>query len=182
MSTNETSNKSYTLPIAHKHSISQLALHPRGDLLLSVDENGKSILTTLQRRLALYHLSFKGPVSSLRFSPCGRYFVAGIGRFVEIWQTPASLDIDNGGQLDVAPFMRHRSLDGHHDEVQSIEWSSDSRFFLTASRDLTARIWHVNPEEGFIPTVLSGHRDGVVAAWFTSDQESVSRTFSYSIG
>ena len=150
-----------------------MALHPRGNLLLSVDENGKALLTSLQRRIALYHFSFRGDVSVLQFSPCGRYFAAGVGRFVEIWQTPASPDAVSEGQLELAPFVRRKSLAGHHDELQSIEWSSDSRFLLTASRDLTARIWDVNHEQGFVPTVLTGHRDGVVAAWFTSDQESV---------
>ena len=93
---------------------------------------------------------------------------------MEIWQTPTSPGTKIEGQLELAPFIRYRSLAGHHDEVQSVEWSSDSRFFLTTSQDLTARIWHVNPEQGFVPTVLAGHRDGVIAAWFTSDQESVS--------
>lgn len=57
--------------------------------------------------------------------------------------------------------------------MQSIEWSSDSKFFLSASKDLTARIWSLNPEEGFVPTILSGHRSGVKAAWFSKDQETI---------
>ena len=67
--------------------------------------------------------------------------------------------------------MRHRVYAGHFDTVQSIEWSSDSRFFLSASRDLTARIWSVDPEEGFVPTTLAGHREGVLGAFFSKDQE-----------
>ena len=70
--------------------------------------------------------------------------------------------------------MRHHVHAGHHDTVQSIEWSGDSRFFLTASKDLTARIWSLHPEEGFIPTTLAGHRESVLAAWFTVNQEAVS--------
>lgn len=62
---------------------------------------------------------------------------------------------------------------GHFDVVQNIHWSSDSRFFLSASKDLTARIWSLDPEEGFEPTTLAGHREGVLNAWFTEDQESV---------
>lgn len=62
---------------------------------------------------------------------------------------------------------------GHFDTVQHIEWSSDSRFFLTASKDLTARIWSLNPEEGFTPTVLAGHKQGVIGAWFSEDQETI---------
>jgi WD40 repeat protein len=72
--------------------------------------------------------------------------------------------------------VRHHSHAGHFDEIQSIEWSSDSRFFLTASKDLTARMWSLNPEEGFVPTTLGGHRQGVVGAWFSKDQETVGTT------
>lgn len=62
---------------------------------------------------------------------------------------------------------------GHFDDVRHIEWSNDSRFFLTASKDLTARIWSLDPEDGFTPTVLSGHKQAVVGAWFSKDQETI---------
>ena len=77
------------------------------------------------------------------------------------------------GELDFAPFVKHHHHTGHFDTVRHIEWSSDSRFFLTASKDLTARIWSLNPEEGFTPTVLSGHKQAVVGAWFSDDQETI---------
>lgn len=66
---------------------------------------------------------------------------------------------------------------GHYDTVQSLEWSSDSRFFLSAAKDLTARIWSLDPEEGFVPTALAGHREGVLGAWFSSNQEEVEYEF-----
>lgn len=75
--------------------------------------------------------------------------------------------------MEFAPFVRHHTHTGHFDDVRHIEWSSDSRFFLTASKDLTARIWSLNPEEGFVPTVLSGHKQAIVGAWFSKDQETI---------
>ena len=69
--------------------------------------------------------------------------------------------------------MLHREYGGHHEDVQNLQWSGDSRFFVSASKDLTARIWSLNPEEGFEPTVLSGHRENVRNAWFSADQESI---------
>ncbi len=77
------------------------------------------------------------------------------------------------GELEFAPFIRHRVYAGHFDTVQNIEWSSDSRFFLSAAKDLTARIWSVDPEEGFVPTTLAGHREGVLSASFSKDQETI---------
>lgn len=168
------SNTSYTLPFAHRRNISRIALTPRGNLLLSVDEEGHAILTHLTRRIVLYHLSFKDAVSALAFSPSGLHFAVGVGRFVEVWNTPSTPDSGSSGELDFAPFVRHHRHAGHYDTVQSITWSSDSRFFLTTSKDLTARIWSLEQEEGFIPTTLAGHKQEVLAAWFSQDQETVS--------
>lgn len=166
-------NKSHTLPFAHRRNIARLALSPKGNLLLTVDEDGQAILTHVQRRISLYHFSFKGAVTALSFSPSGQHFAVGLGRKIETWRTPFTpADTDDGG-LDFAPFVKHREYVGHYDTVQSIEWSSDSRFFLSASKDLTARIWSLDPEQGFQATTLGGHRQGVYGAWFSADQETI---------
>ena len=141
--------------------------------MLSIDEDGRAILTNFPRRIILHHFSFKGPVTALAFSTSGRHFAVGLGRLVELWHTPSTPDTNVDGELEFAPFVRHRIFAGHHDTVQSLEWSSDSRFLLSASKDLTARIWSLDPEEGFVPTALAGHREGVLGAWFSSNQESV---------
>ncbi|KAL3422868.1 hypothetical protein PVAG01_04615 [Phlyctema vagabunda] len=166
-------NKSHTLPFAHRKNIARLGLTPRGNLLLSVDEDGRAILTNVQRRIALHHFSFKSPVSALAFSPSGRHFAVGVGRHIEVWHTPSTPDTNVDGELEFAPFVKHRVYTGHYDTVQSLEWSSDSRFFLSAAKDLTARIWSLDPEDGFVPTTLAGHREGVKGAWFSKDQEKI---------
>lgn len=144
--------------------------------MLSIDESGHVILANFPRRIALHHFSIKGGVSALSFSPCGRFFAVGNGRLVAVWRTPSAPESASEEGLEFAPFVRHHVHAGHHDVVQSIEWSSDSRFFLSASKDLTAQIWSVNPEEGFFPTTLAGHRECLLDAWFSSDQEAVSVT------
>jgi periodic tryptophan protein 2 len=96
-----------------------------------------------------------------------------VGRHVEVWHTPSTPDSSTDGELGFAPLVRHRVYTGHHDIVQNIEWSSDSRFFLTAAKDLTSRIWSLDPEDGFVPTVLAGHRAAICGAWFSKDQETI---------
>ncbi|PKY03852.1 WD40 repeat-like protein [Aspergillus campestris IBT 28561] len=166
-------NTSYTLPFAHRTNIDRLDLSPRGNLLLTVDENGRAILTNFPRRVVIHHFTFKGRVSALKFSPSGRHFAVGVGRRLQLWHTPQTPGADNNGELEFAPFVLHRDLAGHFDAIQSIEWSSDSRFLLTAAKDLTARVWSLDPEDGFEPTTLAGHRQGVKAAYFSADQESI---------
>ncbi|EOD52993.1 periodic tryptophan protein 2 [Neofusicoccum parvum] len=101
-------NKSHTLPFSHRRNIARIALNPRGNLLLSVDEDGRAILTNVPRRIALYHFSFRSPVSSIVFAPDGRQFAAAIGRQIEVWHTPSTPDAGADGELEFAPFVRHR--------------------------------------------------------------------------
>lgn len=166
-------NKSHTLPFAHRKNIARIGLTPRGNLLLSIDEDGHAILTNVHRQISIYHFSFRSSVTSLAFSPSGRHFAVGLGRKIEVWHVPSTPDSSTDGELEFAPFVRYHTHTGHFDTVQHIEWSSDSRFFLTSSKDLTARIWSLNPEEGFVPTVLSGHKQGVIGAWFSENQETI---------
>lgn len=167
------SNKSHTLPFAHRKNITHVGLTPKGNLLLSIDEDGHAILTNVTRRISIYHFSFRAKVTALSFSPSGLHFAVGLGRRTEVWQVPSTPDANADGELDFAPFVKHHSHMGHFDNVQSIVWSSDSRFFLTASKDLTSRIWSLHPEDGFQPTVLSGHRQAVIGTWFSEDQETI---------
>lgn len=127
----------------------------------------------MPRRVVLYHFSFKSPVTALSFSPSGRHFIVGLGRKIEAWHVPSTPDSNADGELEFAPFVKHHTHVQHFDDVRHIEWSHDSRFFLTSSKDLTARIWSIDQEEGFTPTVLSGHRQGVIGAWFSKDQETI---------
>lgn len=153
-------------------------MNPHGNLLLSVDEDGKAILANLPRRLALYHFSFGASLSALAFSPSGRHFAAAVGRVVEVWHTPNLPDATAEEGLAFAPFIRHRIYTGHHDRVQHLRWSDDCRFFLSSGKDLTARIWSLDPEDRFSPTTLAGHRESVLGAWFSADQENVSMVCS----
>ncbi|KAK5222772.1 U3 snoRNP protein [Exophiala xenobiotica] len=170
---NLTKNTSYTLPFAHRKNITHLDLTPDGNLLLTIDEDGRAVLSIFPRRLAIYHFSFKTQVTSLAFSPDGLHFVVGLGRKIQAWKTPSTPSGTANGDLEFAPFVLLREYGGHFDEVRHLSWSGDSRFFLSASKDLTARIWSLEPEEGFEPTVLSGHRQQVRNVWFSADQESI---------
>lgn len=48
------------------------------------------------------------------------------------------------------------------------------RCFITTSRDMTARLFTLDPLEGFRPKTFAGHKDVVIAAYFSSDCKSVS--------
>ncbi|KAJ5343972.1 uncharacterized protein N7506_003796 [Penicillium brevicompactum] len=149
-------NTSYTLPFSHRTNIDRLDLSPKGNLLLTVDENGRAILTNFHRRIAIHHFSFKGRADACKSG-----------------KPPSTPGTETNGEIEFAPFVLHRDLAAHFDTIQNVEWSSDSRFLLTAAKDLTARVWSMDPEEGFEPTTLAGHRQGVVGAYFNAAQEAI---------
>lgn len=167
------SNSSYTFPFAHRKNIKCIDLNPQGNLLLSIDEDGRAILTLFHRRISIYHFSFKSSVSALSFAPSGQHFIVGLGRKIQAWRTPTTPDANSNGEVEFAPFVLHREYGGHFDTVDDLNWSSDSRFFVSSSTDLTARIWSLDPEDGFEPTVLSGHREAVRGSFFSASQESI---------
>jgi periodic tryptophan protein 2 len=132
--------------------------------------DGRALLVNFVRRIVIYHFNFKAPATCLEFSPSGRFFAVGLGRQLQVWRTPS---FDETREREFAPFVKYRTYTGHYKDITSVTWSGDSRFLITTGKDLTARIWSLDPVEGFTPTTLSGHRDTVVGAYFSADQEIV---------
>jgi len=118
----------------------------------------------------IYHFNFKAAPTCLSFSPSGKHFAIGLGTQLQVWRTPG---FDEARERQFAPFVRHRTYHGHYKGITSVSWSGDSRFLVTTGSDLTARVWSLDPIEGFSPTTLSGHRDTVLGAFFSVDQEIV---------
>lgn len=136
--------------------------------MLSVDTDGRAILVNFLRRTVLHHFNLKDVVHDLQFSPDGKYFAVAAGRQVQVWRTP-----DQKDDRQFAPFVRHQVYLGMFDDVTSITWSDDSRFFLAASKDLSTRIFSLNAEDSVATATLSGHREKVISAFFSEDQETI---------
>lgn len=164
-------NKSFTFSYEHRKNVARIALNPQSTLLISVDDDGRAILVNMVRRSVLHHFNFKDKVGDIKFSPDGSHFAVAAGRNIQIWKTPDS------GEKQFAPFVRHRIYTGHYADVTAIEWSPDSRFFLSSSKDLTARIYSLDAKDSAAAMALGGHRDSVVGAFFSEDQECI-----YTIG
>ncbi len=161
-------NKSYTLPYEHRKNIARIAFNKQETLLLSVDVDGRAILVNFNARTVLHHFNFKDKVQDLKFTPDSRHFAIACGRFIQVWKTP-----DYTEDRQFAPFVRHRIYAGHFADVTSITWSSDSRFFVSTSKDLTSRIFSLDSEESSVAMTFAGHRDSVINAFFSANQEII---------
>ncbi|KAI0072933.1 WD40 repeat-like protein [Panus rudis PR-1116 ss-1] len=160
-------NKSYTFPFENRKNISAIALSPDSNVLISVDEDGRALLVNVRRGVVLHHHNFKKAVKDIKFSPDGKFIAVTHDSHVQVWRTPNHL------VREFAPFVLHRTYTGHHDEVTSIEWSPDSKCFLTTSRDMTARLFTLDPLEGFRPKTFAGHRDVLLGAYFSADCKTI---------
>ncbi|KAG8926587.1 hypothetical protein FRC02_008788 [Tulasnella sp. 418] len=160
-------NKSRTLPAENRKNIAVVALSPDGNILISVDEDGRALLVNFRRGVVLHHVNFKKPVKAIQFAPDGKYVAVSHGPHVQVWKTPNHL------LREFAPFTLHRTYTGHHDDVVSIQWTSDSSCFISTSRDMTARLYTLNPVEGFRPKTFTGHKDVLLNAFVSSDGQHV---------
>lgn len=161
-------NRSYTFAYEHRKNISRIAINDRTTLLISVDEDGRAILVNFPRKVVLHHMNFKDKVGAIEFSPDGAHIAVAAGRTVQIWRTPTAED-----DRQFAPFVRHRVYKGHFGNITSLVWSPDGRFLLTGSKDMSAHIYSLQSEDSDAASRLSGHRDAVVGAFFSQDQETI---------
>jgi WD40 repeat protein len=103
--------------------------------------------------------------SSLAFSPDGKYFVTN-GRdssTAQVWKVPEA----NDGEAAVVKLLW--VLGGHLAPVTGAAFSSDGRFVLTGSEDMTARLWDVST--GRLVNVLRGHKGAVQSVAFSPGGE-----------
>ena len=101
----------------------------------------------------------QAPVACARFSPCGRFFAVAVGRLMQVWATPQL-------SKQFAPFRLHRTYGGAFDNVSCLAWSADSAWLATGSRDLAARVLTREPIPGYVPPMLSGHREPLAGVFF----------------
>ncbi|KAK1264557.1 hypothetical protein QJS04_geneDACA015656 [Acorus gramineus] len=138
-------SQTLTLPFESPNNVSRIAASPSGDLLLSVDETGRALLANLRRRAVLHRITFKEPVSAVRFSPDGALIAVGVGRLLQVWRCP-------GFKRELFPFELLKTYAGCGGAVTAIDWSPDSGYVLAGSKDLTARMVYTISRDGAIFT------------------------------
>lgn len=81
---------------------------------------------------------------------------------VQVWRAP-------GLRREFSPFVLHRTYTGHTGDVTCVDWSPNSKYLVTGSKDLHARIYSLDPVDGFVPVTLMGHRDALVGVSFAAN-------------
>jgi periodic tryptophan protein 2 len=162
-------NKSKTLPFECRSNIEQISLSPDNKVLILVDVEGFSLIINFIQLVVLSQFNFRAPVTAISFSPDSKFFAIACDSRIRIFETPSL-------KKTFAPLSLYRKYQKEHSaNVISINWSSDSRFIVSASEDMTVKFLSLHRLPGFFPITFSGNKFAIVKAFFSEDN---SRIFS----
>ncbi|CBI36261.3 unnamed protein product, partial [Vitis vinifera] len=147
-------SQTQTLPTQSSSNIARIAVSPDGNFLLAVDDRNRCLFINLPRRIVLHRISFKKPVSAIRFSPDAALIAVATGKLLQIWRSP-------GFKKDFFAFELVRTFADCDDKVTALDWSPDSNYVLAGSKDLTVRVCKAY-------TIT---RDCYIFSWGYSDNE-----------
>jgi len=166
----------------HSAAVTSVATSPDGSEMAATTRDGKLWLdgVGLQRSMPLsYLVDRSAKVADVRFSPDGKSIATTRGAAGVIYNIDAlHVFVDSSRsefiyQAAPPPGEKKPSepdsvkLEGHTGDINSIAFSPDGRFVVTASADGTARVWEA--ATGKSVGELRGHTNSVNSASFSPD-------------
>ena len=104
----------------------------------------------------------------MTFSPDSKFFAVATGKRFKIFETPSVT------QKTFSPMVLYKKYGNlHTDDITGISWSSDSRFFITWSTDLTVKLMSLHKIKDFLPFTFSGNHKKIVSAFFSEDNSRI---------
>lgn len=146
-----------------------MAISNNGRFLITVDEEGHALFINLPRQVVLSRFNFKRKVLSIKFSPDDTMFAITHGHGCQIWCAPSVT-------REFSPLKLNRTIAGHYDDTTTLDWSSDSESIIMGSKDLSARIYYRVRSKYMAVSVLSGHRDEILGAYFAGTDDNIAYT------
>jgi periodic tryptophan protein 2 len=162
------SNVAQTLPFQNRSNIVRMELSPDRKTLITIDVDGFALVINFTKRVVIAHFNFKAPVTAFAFSPDSRFFVVACDTKVKIFETPSVT------HKLFSPMILYKKYGNLHSEaIIGISWTTDSRFFLTWSKDLTMKMMSLHKIEGYLPFTFGGHKKPIVKAFFNEENQRI---------
>jgi periodic tryptophan protein 2 len=103
----------------------------------------------------------------MQFSPDSKFVAIAIGKKIRVYQTPECK------RQFAGLYIVHKFHNLHSEDVTQIQWSPDSRFFLSMSKDLSIKIVNLHNIPGYIPIALNAHRSTILTAFFSENMQRI---------
>ena len=158
---------SQTLPIEIHSNIDFIDITSDSKILIIVDILGYCLVVNFPKQIVISHFNFRSKISALKISPNNKFLAVGIGKGVQIFEMPNLIK-------EYEPFVLYRKYTAfHNDKITSINWSYDSRFILTGSKDTNVRILNLFKIPGYYPYTFTGHKKKIITALFSKDMNRI---------
>ncbi len=155
------------IDIMHKHNgmVRCVGFTPDGRILATGGDDRKIEFWNMTERQVAMTLSLEDTAAhSFVFSQDGQSFVTGSYRKVKVWH----ISSPNPEFYCLNVKLQH-SLAGHSHIVSSLVLSKDGKMIVSASKDKTIKIWHL--ERGELIRTLKAHKDAVYAVALSKDEQ-----------
>jgi len=152
-------NISQILPFEARARTKRVAICRDGDLLLVGDATERLYLFDLVSGKTLGSKKFKDKISHLIFANNNRFFIIGSGRYIFVYEKPAS-----GSNVLLEPFLLIKKFGTRSSEsITALTLTADDRYFIYSGDDNIVRITGVFPcKPGARTFDLMGHKNKVL--------------------
>ena len=162
------SNVSRTLPFQNRSNIDRVVLSPNGKVLITVDVDGFALIINYEKQVVIAHFNFRDHVTALSFTPDNKFFAVATGKKLIVFESPSVTE------KTFSPLVLYKKFGNlHSEDIAGISWSTDSRFFITWSDDLTVKMMSLHKIEGFLPFTFSGNHKKIITAFFSQDNSRI---------
>ncbi|KRX01618.1 WD40-repeat-containing domain [Pseudocohnilembus persalinus] len=158
-------NTSQTLPFESRSDISLLILSPDSKIMVIIDVNGYALIVNLISQLVISHFNFKGKVKDGKFSPDGKFLAICQGVSFRIYEAPSIYR-----QFE-SLILYKKFGNSHSNDIVTLQWSPDSRFLITAGKDLTVQLHNVFKLQDYNVITFSANKEVVKKCFFSSDMK-----------
>jgi WD40 repeat protein len=133
--------------------INSVAASPDGKFAVSGSGDKTVRLWDIEKGTELKTFTEDADITSVSFSPNGKYFLSGSIKSLTLW------DIESGRKI--------KKLTGHNDWIYATAFSPDGKYIASGSYDGIIKLW--DAESGYEINTLRGHNGGVESVCFSSD-------------
>lgn len=120
------------------------------------------------KKVVIAHFNFKGPVTAFSFSPDSRFFAVATGKKLKIFESPS---VTHKIFSPLVLYKKYGNL--HSEDIKGVTWTTDSRFFLTWSDDLTLKMMSLHKIKDYLPFTFAGNKKKIVKAFFSEDNQRI---------